>query len=190
MKKILLIFLLCNSFCKCEDTIGMPPPYHVILAIVLDDIKDSSVKSIKVTLKNLDGIKPEYMVFEYDTRENLEKKAGIYIVTEQKRDKYIYDGETYYFKGVTCWFRPPWYGHEKEDLALGKKRIYELKTYINDRLFFTKKISFITKENEEGYLYADKIEVDNMDYVKEISKAFRNSEWVIELTDTDIKDKL
>ena len=66
-----------------------------------------------------------------------------------------------------------------------------MKTYINDGLFFTKKISFITKENEEGYLYADKVEVDNMDYVIEISNAFRpGNHWIIELTDADIKDIL
>ena len=196
IKKKYCVFLLillnsCDFFnggCRC-----VPPPYELCLRIKLSGIKDPRVKSIKITLKNLDGIKPEYRVFEYDTREDLEEKAGIYILTEQKRDKYVYDGETYYFKHVARWFIPPKdkdVSDERWDFTLDKKRIYELKTYINDRLFFTKKISFITKENEEGYLYADKVEVDNMDYVKEISNAFRHPEWVIKITDTDIKDKL
>ena len=193
IKKKYCVFLLillnsCDLFnggCGC-----VPPPYRLELVITLREIKDPSVKSIKVTLKNLDGIKPEFEVYDEVKRSLLEKKAGIYILTEQKRDKHVYRGETYYFEGVERWFIPPW-DHEKWDFILGKKRIYELKTYINDGLFFTKKISFITKENEEGYLYADKVEVDNMDYVIEISNEFRpGNHWIIGLTDVDIKDKL
>ena len=66
-----------------------------------------------------------------------------------------------------------------------RKRIYELKTYINDRLFFTKEFSLTPKRNEEGRVYTDKVEVDNMDYVKK-----RDDTLIIELTDADIKDIL
>ena len=79
MKKVLLLFLLCNSFCKRDDIIGHPPPHRVSLLIRLHEIKDSRVKSIKITLKNLDGIKPEFIVYDVKKRDLekgvLEKKS-------------------------------------------------------------------------------------------------------------------
>ena len=72
------LLILLNS-CVVEEFDPMcacgPSPYEGDLAIKLREIKDSRVKSIKVTLKNLDGIAPEYDV--YKKREGyLKKKAG------------------------------------------------------------------------------------------------------------------
>ena len=180
--------LLFNSLdCGC---VPPPPSYSADLAIRLREIKDSRVKSIKITLKNLDGIAPEFNVYEKE-KGLLKKKQEIYSVTEQKRDKYVLgssdDGETYYFKDVNVDFEPI-IPRNRKTL---RKRVYELKTYINDGLFFTKKISVTPKRNEEGDLYdyydsyIDKVEVDNMDYVKK-----RDDTLIIKLTDTDIKDIL
>ena len=184
-KYCVFLLILLNSCDLFNGGCGCVSFYRLELIIGLREIKDSRVKSIKVTLKNLDGIKPEFYVSKGvgTIIRSLEKKAGIY-VTEQKRDKYVHRGETYYFKYVNVIFEPPW--KQRWDFTLGKKRIYELKTYINDKLFFTKKISFTPEDKKGDLIHTDEVEVDNMDYVKEINK----DDWVIELTDTDIKDKL
>lgn len=181
MKKILL-FLVCSFFCRCDCPDAGVPPYDVTLSIGLGKIKDPRVKSIKVSLKNLDGIKPE---FNYKSITEQKRSKSAIVITSLEPHKGTY---SYYFKGINVSFGPP---SVEERYVVGKKRTYELKMYINDKWFFTKKISFIPKKFEsrcENYVYSDKVEVDNMDFVKEISSAFRPSwNWLIEITDADVK---
>lgn len=166
MKKILL-FLLCSSFfCgKCEKEkyippTGTSPEYEDMVMIRIRGLRDPRINAIKVTLKNLDGIQPQF-----NTIDNVEEKRGEYHSS--------YDNETYYFENIFIYFRPPHDADEKLELSLGKKRIYEMKLYVNDMLFFTKKISFTPKRSREGpllesMLSAHKIEVDDMKYVLRI----------------------
>ena len=201
MKKILILMLAVLS-CKCngdEPLIGGPVPYEFGFQIYLHKVKAPNVKYIKIAVRNIDEIMPKYKAVLYSGNPvdiRYDKTMDTYFVTEQRKVR-TSDGKTYYFESASVLFKSDqgWY------YTAGEDRIFELKIYKNDDLFLTKKITLRSNKkpslkdywsedpNDLGRVgYTDKVEVDNMDYVKEINVGDRDGRaLVIEIPDKPIK---
>ena len=202
MKKIIILMFALLS-CKCGDKEivkkNSPMPYKFGFEILLSRIRDPEVKYVKIAVRNTDKIIPKYKVFlTHDVHRNThyDKATDTYFGTEQRKLRTSYGGETYYFGGLAVRFG------DLGDYVLNKDRTFELKIYKNDALFLTKKITMRSgvdpvlkywwSEDDPDNLtfsgYTDKVEVDNMDHVKEINVGDRQGRaLVIEIPDKPIK---
>ena len=192
MKKIILMFAVLSSFVKCgggETPINSLPPYRMGFIIDASGVKDPEVKYIKVAIKCIDKILPKYDFWPLGTP---------FMNHSLQREEYTVDGKTYYFSGVSAQLN---YGNGAVRYTVNKDRIFELKIYKNNELFLTKKITL--RSNRDPDLkgrwpedpnnlffvgHTDKVEVDNMDYVKEINVGDRQGRaLIIEIPDKPIK---
>ena len=206
MKKIILMFAVLSSFVKCgggDPPINSLPPYMLGFQVILEKVKDPEVKYIKVAIKSIDKIVPKYKV-----RVRLPTYADVhydqtkdsYFITQQRKAFTVDTDEgskTYYFANLYINLNYIDY----VPYTVNKDRIFELKIYKNDDLFLTKKITFRSNRhpnlkdrwsddpNDLFFVgYTDKVEVDNMDYVKEINVGDRQGRaLIIEIPDKPIK---
>ena len=197
---IILMFALLSCKCNSEMPADETTPYRMGFIIDASGVKDPEVKYIKVAIKSIDKILPKYKVRSafHSAYVHYDMATGAYVITQQREARTGDGNKTYYF--VDIYVLLNYYGPGAVPYTAGKDRIFELKIYKNDDLFLTKKITL--RSNRSPHLkrywsgdpnnlfagYTDKVEVDNMDYVKEINVGDRQGRaLIIEIPDKPIK---